>query len=277
MQKFLEYWPLILSLILFVTSVGIFLHWNNTALQVTKYTVSSSRIPESFAGFRIVQISDLHNTAFGKDNCRLLADIRALSPDIIVITGDIVHASPKEKALQFARQAVELAPTYYVSGNHEHRMDYETLFAQLTEIGVTVLRNRSVSLEKNGEMIRLAGIEDPLFYPDETVEEKISPIMHGDAYTILLSHRPELFDSYVQCGVDLAFTGHAHGGQFRLPLIGGLYVPNQGLFPKYDAGLFTSGRTNMIISRGLGNSSFPFRLFNRPEIVAVTLISNAFS
>ena len=273
MQKFLEYWPLILSLILFVASLGIFLHWNNTALQVTKYTVSSSRIPEGFDGFRIVQISDLHNTAFGKDNCRLLGDIRALSPDIIVITGDIVQASPKEKALQFARQATQLAPTYYVSGNHEYRMDHETLFAELQEIGVHVLQNQSVSLEKNGERIRLAGVEDPVFDTKTSLEEKLLPLLQEEAYTILLSHRPELFDSYVHCGVDLVFTGHAHGGQFRLPFIGGLYVPNQGVLPKYDAGMFTCGATHMLISRGLGNSAFPFRLFNRPEIVAVTLKS----
>lgn len=271
MQKFLEYWPLILSLVLFVISVGIFLHWNNTALQVTNYTISSDRIPENFDGFSIVQISDLHNTAFGKNNCRLLAQIRTLSPDIIVITGDIVHASPMEEALAFARQAVEVAPTYYVSGNHEHRMDYETLFAELRESGVTVLRNESTVIWKNGEHICLAGIEDPIFYPDGTVEEKLLPLIQEDAYTVLLSHRPELFDTYASCGIDLVFAGHVHGGQFRLPFVGGLYAPNQGLFPKYDAGTFTSGNTNMIVSRGLGNSAFPFRLFNRPEIVAVTL------
>ena len=270
MQKFLEYWPLILSLILFVISVGIFLHWNNTALQVTEYTVSSGRIPEGFDGYKIVQVSDLHNTAFGD----LPDKITALSPDIIVITGDIVHASPKEKALQFARQAVKIAPTYYVSGNHEHRMDYETLFRELQEMGVTVLRNSRVSLEKNGDTVCLAGIEDPIFYPDETVEDKLQPLVQADTYTVLLSHRPNLFDSYVSCGADLVLSGHVHGGQFRLPFVGGLYAPNQGLFPKYDAGMFTSGKTSMIISRGLGNSAFPFRLFNRPEIVAVTLTCN---
>lgn len=271
MEKFLEYWPLILSLILFVISAGIFLHWNNTALQVTEYTVHSDRLPESFDGYKIVQISDLHNTAFGKDNCDLIGKIEALSLDIIVITGDIVQAAPKEQALQFARQAVEIAPTYYVPGNHEHRMDFETLFAELQEIGVTILRNHCIDLEKNDEIIRLAGIEDPKFDVSASVEDKVLPLMQEDAYTILLSHRPELFDSYVACGADLVFSGHAHGGQFRLPFIGGLYAPNQGIFPKYDAGIFTSGNTNMIVSRGLGNSSFPFRLFNRPEIVVVTL------
>ena len=271
MQKFMEYWPLILSLILFVISVGIFLHWNNTALQVTEYTVSSSRIPKGFDGFKIVHISDLHNTSFGKENCRLLGEIQALSPDIIVITGDIVHASPKDNALAFARQAVEIAPTYYVPGNHEHRMDYETLFDGLRDVGVTLLLNESTVIEENGARIRLAGIEDPIFYPYGTVEEKLLPLIQEDTYTLLLSHRPELFPTYVSCGADLVFTGHAHGGQFRFPFVGGLYAPSQGLFPKYDAGLFTNGSTNMIVSRGLGNSSFPFRLFNRPEIVTVTL------
>ena len=180
-----------------------------------------------------------------------------------------------DNALAFARQAVKIAPTYYVPGNHEHRMDYETLFEELQEIGVTVLRNRSVSLGKSGDTICLAGIEDPIFYPDETVEDKLRPLVQADTYTVALSHRPNLFDSYVSCGADLVLSGHVHGGQFRLPFVGGLYAPNQGLFPKYDAGLFTEGKTNMIISRGLGNSAFPFRLFNRPEIVAVTLRSDA--
>ncbi|MBE6926446.1 MAG: metallophosphoesterase [Ruminococcaceae bacterium] len=273
MQKFLEYWPLILSLVLFVISVSIFLHWNNTALQVTEYSIHSKRIPESFDDFKIVQISDLHNTQFGKDNCHLQEKLLALSPDIIVITGDIVQASPKEKALQFARQAVAIAPTYYVPGNHEHRMDYESLFADLQTIGVTVLRNQNVALKNGDEIIRLAGIEDPIFDPDASVEDRLLPLIQKDTYNILLSHRPELFDCYITCGVDLAFTGHVHGGQFRLPFIGGLYAPNQGIFPKYDAGIYTSGNANMVVSRGLGNSSFPFRLFNRPEIVSVTLKS----
>lgn len=271
MQKFLEYWPLLLSLVLFVISLAIFLHWNNTALQVTNYTISSERIPGSFDGFKIVQISDLHNTEFGKGNSRLLDKIREQAPDIIVITGDIVHASPMDIALSFAQQVTQIAPTYYVPGNHEHRMDYASLFAGLQEAGVTLLLNQSTVIEKNGAQLCLLGIEDPKFYPDEAVEEKLLPLICEDAYHILLSHRPELFDTYVQCGADLVFTGHAHGGQFRLPFVGGLYAPSQGIFPKYDAGVFTEEKTNMVVSRGIGNSSFPFRLFNRPEIVVVTL------
>ena len=114
MQKFMEYWPLVLSLVLFVIALAIFLHWNNTALQVTNYTISSKRIPKSFDGFKIVQISDLHNAKFGKDNSSLLNKIREQSPDIVVITGDIVQAAPMENALAFARQVTQIALTYYV-------------------------------------------------------------------------------------------------------------------------------------------------------------------
>ena len=239
-------------------------------MQVTEYTVCSDRLPESYDGYRIVQISDLHNTAFGKDNCHLLEKIRALTPDILVITGDIVQSHPMDNALAFARQAAEIAPVYYVPGNHEHRMAYESLYAGLREAGVTVLLNQCITIIKDGGQISLVGVEDPIFYPNASMEEKLLPLI-DDAYTVLLSHRPEYFDTYVSVGADLVLTGHAHGGQFRLPFIGGLYSPNQGVFPKYDSGLFFNGQTPMIVSRGIGNSAFPIRLNNRPEIVSVTL------
>jgi predicted MPP superfamily phosphohydrolase len=175
-----------------------------------------------------------------------------------------------DKALAFARQAAEIVPVYYVPGNHEHRMDYETLYAGLRTAGATLLLNQRITIAKDGGKIRLVGVEDPIFCPDASMEEKLLPLI-DDTYTIVLSHRPEYFDTYVSVAADLVLTGHAHGGQFRLPFIGGIFVPNQGLFPKYDAGLFVEGQTHMIISRGLGNSAFPFRLNNRPEIVAVTL------
>lgn len=271
MQKFLEYWPLILSVVLFVIALAIFLHWNNTALQVTNYTISSKRLPKSFDGFKIVQISDLHNGEFGKDNRNLLNKIREQAPDIIVITGDIVQATPMENALSFARQVTQIAVTYYVPGNHEHRIDYAPLFNGLREAGVILLLNQRATIQKGDQQLNLIGVEDPTFYPDETMEDKLRPLIQKNSYNIVLSHRPEQFDAYVSCKADLVFTGHVHGGQFRLPFVGGLYAPGQGLFPKYDAGIFESDITKMIVSRGIGNSAFPFRLFNRPEIVVVTL------
>ncbi len=256
--------------VLFLVLLHIFLHWSNTALQVSFYTVCSDRLPDSFDGFKIVQISDLHNTAFGKDNRRLLEKLRAQKPDMIAVTGDIIHAEPMDTALAFAREAVKIAPVYFVPGNHEHRMDYEALYAGLRAAGVTVLTDRCVSVRKDSERIRIAGVEDPVFRPDVTMEEKLLPLT-GAGCTVLLSHRPEYFDAYVAARTDLVLAGHTHGGQFRLPFIGGLFAPDQGVFPKYDSGMFTENGTHMIVSRGLGNSSFPFRLNNRPEIVTVIL------
>lgn len=146
--------------------------------------------------------------------------------------------------------------------------------------GVVVLEDKAIPLENDGEKITLIGLSDPDFtirgdafgeVPAMT-STKLRNLMDAkNGYTILLSHRPELFETYVDCDVDLVLSGHAHGGQFRLPFIGGLIAPNQGLFPKYDAGLYTDNNTNMIVSRGLGNSIIPLRFNNRPEIVLVEL------
>ena len=248
--------------------------WGNLSLQVTQYSITSDRIPESFDHFRIVQISDLHNAQFGTNNERLMEKIRAQKPDIIVITGDIVDSrrTNLSVALSFAEQAVQIAPTYYVPGNHEGRLNYISISKSLQNVGVIPLLDKRISLTRQGEEIALLGLIDDNCRPKGTTEDALISLMEEtDGYTLLLAHRPTFFDDYVASGADLVLTGHVHGGQFRLPFIGGLYTPGQGLFPKYDAGLFTEGQTNMIISRGLGNSAFPFRINNRPEIVVVTL------
>lgn len=133
-----------------------------------------------------------------------------------------------------------------------------------------------IQLECNGDTLTFIGLSDPNFTSrsdvSSMVETKLNALSLDDScYTILLSHRPELFDAYVSSGIDLIFSGHAHGGQFRLPLIGGLIAPNQGFFPKYDAGLYSEGKTNMVVSRGIGNSIIPLRFNNRPEVVLVEL------
>jgi predicted MPP superfamily phosphohydrolase len=248
--------------------------WGNTALQVTQYTIASPRLPDGFSGFRIVQISDLHNAQFGEDNIRLIEKLRAMKPDIIVITGDLVDSRRTNLpvALSFAEQAVQIAPTYYVPGNHEGRLNHISIGNSLQKVGVIPLYDKSVSLTRQGEEIHLLGLLDDNCRPEGSTEEALSALMADkEGYTLLLSHRPTFFDAYVTSGADLVLTGHVHGGQFRLPFVGGLYTPGQGLFPKYDAGLYTEGRTHMVISRGLGNSAFPFRINNRPEIVVVTL------
>ena len=257
--------------------------WGNKALMVSTISISSSHIPAAFSGFRIAQVSDLHHSEFGKNNTELLKLLSESRPDIIAITGDLIDANHTDVgiALGFAQESVRIAPTYYVTGNHEAASpQYDTLKAGLEEAGVIVLEDEAVSLERNGETITLLGLGDPDFTvkgdmfgeTSAMVSTKLKNLDDGEGgYTILLSHRPELFETYVNCGIDLVFAGHAHGGQFRLPLIGGVIAPNQGLFPKYDAGLYTDGGTNMVVSRGIGNSIIPLRFNNRPEIVLVEL------
>lgn len=259
--------------------------WGNTALMASSFTISGSRIPTAFSGFRIAQVSDLHNAEFGKDNAALLRMLSESEPDIIVMTGDLVDSSHTdiEAALTFAKEAVLIAPVYYVTGNHEAVLaQYDRLKAGLETAGVTVLEDRAVQLERGGGEITLIGLSDLDFTVKgdmfgevpSMVSTKLGALSGGGSgYTILLSHRPELFETYAACGIDLIFSGHAHGGQFRLPFIGGLVAPNQGLFPKYDAGLYTDGSTTMVVSRGIGNSIIPLRFNNRPEVVLVELLA----
>lgn len=253
--------------------------WGNTALMVSRITISSSRIPPGFSGFRIAQVSDLHNAEFGNGNSKLLQIISETAPDAIVITGDLVDASHTniDIAVDFAKAASQIAPVYYVTGNHEAALpQYNALKIGLESASVVVLEDTVIQLECNGDTLTLIGLSDPNFTTRSDVscmvETKLNALSPDDScYTILLSHRPELFDAYVSSGIDLVFSGHAHGGQFRLPLIGGLIAPNQGFFPKYDAGLYSEGKTNLVVSRGIGNSIIPLRFNNRPEVVLVEL------
>ena len=273
-------------LIVLLLTLAIWTIWGNTALMINTITVLDSQIPSEFTGFRIAQVSDLHNAEFGEENAHLLNLLSESQPDIITITGDLVDAQHTDinTALSFAEKADRIAPVYYVTGNHEASLpQYEELKTGLEVAGVTVLEDKAIQLERNGSFVTLIGLSDPNFTIksnifDEVpvmISTKLNDLMEDKAgYTILLSHRPELFDTYVSCGVDLVLSGHAHGGQFRLPLIGGLVAPNQGFFPKYDAGLYTNGGTNMVVSRGLGNSIIPLRFNNRPEIVLVELITD---
>ena len=259
--------------------------WGNTALELNTYTISSDRLPGAFDGYRIAHVSDLHNAEMGKDNEKLLDMLREAKPDIIAITGDLIDSrnTDIEIALQFVEEAVKIAPCYYVTGNHEARVSeyLDDLKNGLTELGIIILEDERVDLDKNSETITLIGINDPSFKSDylfgdsETVVETHLQELMNESYsfTLLLSHRPELFEIYVNNEVDLVLSGHAHGGQFRLPFVGGLVAPNQGLFPKYDAGLYTEENTNMIVSRGIGNSILPFRFNNRPEVILIELQS----
>jgi len=257
----------------------------NKALILTEYTIASDKLPSVFNGFRIAHISDLHNESFGKNNEKLVAMVQKSEPDIIVITGDLIDSrnTDIDVSVDFVRQIKDIAPVYYVNGNHEARIDeYTLLKIELNKLGVIVLENGSSVISKEGECINILGVNDPAFdtgggfFDCVESEAKMLSSIHSlknncSEYTILLSHRPEYFEVYIQSGVDLVFSGHAHGGQFRLPFIGGLVAPGQGLFPEYDSGVFTEDDTSMIVSRGLGNSIIPLRVNNRPEVIIVEL------
>jgi predicted MPP superfamily phosphohydrolase len=269
-------------ILLLIIFLALWILWGNLTVGVTHYTVESSRLPESFDNYKIAVISDLHNAEFGKDNIDIVRKVKRQNPDIIAITGDFVDSNRTdiELAVSLARQLVEIAPCYYVMGNHEVWLfeRFEELQQKLLDAGVTVLRNETVEITRNEESIQIAGLDDPDYYDTvisfhkSILNTNIKEMNLTDDYCILLSHRPEVFEVYVANNIDLVLSGHTHGGQFRIPFVGGYYAPNQGKFPKYDAGKFTENMTTMIVSRGIGNSIIPVRINNRPEIVVVELI-----
>ena len=277
-KKFIVLAAIVAILILLI----IWIAYGNTDLEIYKYNVKSEDIPSEFDNFRIVQISDLHNAEFGENNEKLLLMLKQADADIIAITGDMIDSrnTDIDVAISFAQKAVNIAPVYYVNGNHESRVlgEYEKLKQGLIDAGVTILENSSADITIGDEAITLIGINDPTFrmdIADDTMEQNIAHqlvnvIPNNDNYKVLLAHRPEYFDVYVG-NVDLVLSGHAHGGQFRIPFIGGLVAPGQGFFPEYYEGSNIKENTEMIVSRGIGNSIIPFRINNKPEIIVVEL------
>ncbi len=256
----------------------------NSHIGVTSIDLHNKKIPEAFNGFKIAQLSDFHNAEFEKNNSAITESLKTQQPDIIVITGDFVDSRNTNIniAVSLIEKITDIAPCYFVTGNHESRIGekYDILEDELLKLGVTVLHNQSVSINRNGSSISLAGVDDPDFaikrngtlssdYSIISAETDAAGITDG--YNILLSHRSELFEAYTEKNIDLVLSGHAHGGQFRLPFIGGLYAPDQGLLPKYDGGIYQKDNTVMIVSRGIGNSLFPFRFNNPPEIIYIVL------
>ncbi|MHA6480698.1 metallophosphoesterase [Paenibacillus sp. strain BS8-2] len=267
-----------------ILGLYLFLYFENNAIGVTSYRMASEKLPQGYDSYRIVQLSDLQSKMFGRDQKPLIRKVEKLRPDLIVVTGDLVDANhyDGEASLRMMQGMVGIAPVYMITGNHEYAAeDYPSLEKELRTIGVHVLRNEHELLPLGDGYLRLVGIDDPLYnkHGDGDVdklnmhlEEAMEGIQQPEAYTVLLSHRSERFDVYVQHGFDLTFSGHAHGGQFRIPFVGGVYSPEQGFWPKLSEGKHERNGSTLVISRGLGNSVIPQRLFNRPEIVSVDLV-----
>ena len=264
---------LLVTLLVLAAAVGWF-WWQQNGL--SSETISVTSAPDGFAGYRIAVISDLHGKEFGEDNEKLIDFVRDLEPDLIAVTGDLIHDQAQMAMVRpVAKGLASIAPTYYVTGNHEWAAGVVPQLEELLDqCGITVLSNEYVMLTEGGDQIALLGAEDSNGYADQmTVGELANQVRQeqGDVYTILLSHRNNHYDQYQQARVDLTLAGHAHGGLIRLPTTDGLIGPKRELWPQYTAGLYDLSYGQMVVSRGLGNQFPCFRLFNRPDVPLVVL------
>lgn len=266
-------------LLLLAVLAALFIRWSNTSLQTACFDPVFTELPEGFDGCRIVVLGDLHTAYFGGDNQALLDAVQAEAPDYIFFVGDLLdalHDVPADYAASAAGGLSAIAPTYYVTGNHEWAIgDVPELKETLAAHGVTVLSNQFLELERGGGAIVLAGIDDPNGYADQKSPEEVAAEVYaayGDPFWVLLAHRNNYFpERYSLLGADLVVSGHGHGGLVRLPFTDGLVSVERTLFPSYTAGLYEENGSTLFVTRGLGNSGSTFRLFNRPEVAVVTL------
>lgn len=258
---------------------------------VSHYTVQNNKIPKTFEGYKILQLSDLHSKNFGSENTLILQKIQNEKPDIVVMTGDMINQSDVDFTvfLKLATKIAQIYPSYYIVGNHEQNMKAEkrdALLASLKESNVTILDNEKVTLQKGDESIDLYGLWYHLRYYKNANNEYTKDIelnadyiqnligeSQADRYQILLTHNPLYFNAYTEWGANLVLSGHIHGGIARIPFIGGILSPEITFFPEYDAGIFEQKNTTMIVNRGLGYGAIPIRIFNMPEISVITLKS----
>lgn len=235
------------------------------------YEIYDERVPIAYEGFKIAHLSDLHSLWFGDGQSDLIAAVRAGDPDIIVLTGDIVDARIQDfdSVAALFDGLTKIAPVYAVSGNHE--TDKKSILIQMDKLyvtyGVSFLEDSGVTINKDGSDIFIYGLDD---LPKANLS---LPIVDADTYGLLLYHRSNQFDNLTHFGYGLVLSGHGHGGLIRLPVVGGIVSPDGKLdfSQKYTGGMYTSGTATLIANRGLaGSHNFP-RIFNRPEIVFVTL------
>ncbi len=254
----------------------------DSRLETTYYTVESSHIPGSFDGFRIVHLSDYHNDTVPE----LISEVRDEAPDIILCTGDMSDDKGSYKpAVRLIERLTKIAPCLMVTGNHDvWRSDFSEMEKEMNEAGAEFLHNEQRFITKDGERISISGIDDPYLCTEQKVKsflrESAEKITGFDGFEILLFHRANLLDHLTGYGIDLILSGHMHGGHVRIPGVGGVAAPRTSwqegdniLFPRYFGGRFESDGTTMIVNRGLGNPMIIPRVFNRPELVVVTLKS----
>ena len=284
----MEFWIGIGIGIIFISALVCFLYYSNHSVMLSEYVYHNEKIPTAFENFKILQVSDLHGDLPKRKHEKLLKMIHNVNPDMIVFTGDAidyVHRKNFQKSISFAEEIARDFKVYYVTGNHEymHKECFPIIKAYENIENMTVLHDKVIEIENDGQKISLFGVDDPyVLYHGEVPAKYVTPreaflkkfrglFTVPEEFSVLLTHRPEFFEEYVKERFDLVFSGHAHGGQWWMPFRGGFIAPDQGLFPKYVQKKYVKEQTTMFVSRGLGNSVVPFRLFNRPELLLVTL------
>ena len=241
-------------------------------LAVRRYSLASEKVETPV---RLVVLTDLHSCRYGARQKHLLSAVAAGEPDAVLLAGDIVDDKMAEENAWITMSALaEAYPCYYVTGNHEWRTDAERICDEMSELGITVLRGDSAELVVGEMVLTICGLDDPDAGLWQEQWERLEETVEGDAFTVLLSHRPERVEDYEGLGADLVVAGHAHGGQWRIPgVLNGLLAPHQGLFPPYAGGMYPLEETTMVVSRGLAReSTLVPRIFNRPEMVLIDLL-----
>lgn len=283
-------WIAVGIIVILILAVCVISWIENRKLTITSYPVVSARIPESFDGCRIVVLADLHNAVFGERNERLLQAIRQQKPDYIILAGDMLvgkQGASTAVPAELLQELSKLAPVYYGMGNHEMRIsrkpeEYGSMWGDYkNSLGTSViwLADKSVMLTRGKEQIALYGLDlDPIYYKrfkkhpmEEAYLKQKLGTSDANRYEILIAHNPNYFPEYAAWGADLVLSGHIHGGMIRLPGLGGCLSPMFHIFPKYDRGWYQEGNSVMLLSGGLGNHTFKFRVHNLPELLVVTL------
>lgn len=251
----------------------------NNYISINRIIIKDLKKMPKHDTFKIVHLSDLHNKSFYTGQKPLIKKIVKEKPDMIVITGDLIDYKSKQfKPVEDLLKGIEpLAPIYFVNGNHEaHNKNYGQLLKLFDQYHVTIMNDDATMFKDKNMNLRMIGLNDPEFsdVPVGYIDLNRRFNLSEKNFNILLSHRPELFSYYASHDIDLVLSGHAHGGQFRIPFLNqGIIAPNQGFFPKYTKGSYHRNDTTMVVSAGLGNSIIPFRIFNLPELVVIELVN----
>ncbi len=257
-----------------ITLVAIYVYYETHSIEVTKHTVESKDLPKELHGFTILHITDLHSKSFGKHNHHLLSLIKSMDFQCIAITGDLLgdrfylYKNNFSTSLHLMSELKGMAPVFYVPGNHEQCIEYETFKQELLKIGIHVLSNSNEPVYSNGATMYICGVEKSITTPYD-VEKAMEGIALG-SITILLSHEPSILHKASEYAVTMILAGHTHGGQIRLPFIKSIFQKHNH-YKRYASGWFTDQKTCMYVCRGLGNSGLPFRFRCKPEIALLTL------